>query len=538
MMLPDISTSRAVLIGTSKYNILPELPGVDGNLTALSAILQNDELWGLPKEHCTVVRNPERAEDILEPLKTAAAAATDTLLLYFAGHGIPDSSGRGLQLTLVNSDKETMWRSVPYDYLAEELRYSQARRKIVILDCCHAGRAFSSVMAGDDVGIFVANIVANHGVYLLSSVGEKALAAAPEGEKYTAFSGELIKLLETGNPAEGEFLSLDSVFKSLKAELLNRNPPMIPQRRVRDFGDELTFVRNRAHNISGSIVSGRPGYGRVRGIERDHLFLSRKELHDAGIHRPLQAGICGTAQRGGAESIVVSGGYKDDRDYGKLIIYTGHGGRDGNTGVQVADQSPTDNGNAALIMSFINGIPVRVVRGAGARSAHSPEFGYRYDGLFLVTGYSTKQGEDGYKILQFRLEQVEDETEEDLPLDRWERPLAGVHANRLLSAEVKAIYDFSCQICEEALEVPGGMKIAETVHIRDLGRPHNGPDVRENILCVCPNHRNLFLYGAIVITDEFEVIDQARGQNLGPLRLAHKVDVEHIRYHRAHHMLG
>jgi hypothetical protein len=31
----------------------------------------------------------------------------------------------------------------------------------------------------------------------------------------------------------------------------------------------------------------------------------------------------------GAESIVVSGGYKDDNDFGDVIVYTGHGGQDG-----------------------------------------------------------------------------------------------------------------------------------------------------------------------------------------------------------------
>jgi putative restriction endonuclease len=31
----------------------------------------------------------------------------------------------------------------------------------------------------------------------------------------------------------------------------------------------------------------------------------------------------------GAESIVVSGGYKDDKDFGDVIVYTGHGGQDG-----------------------------------------------------------------------------------------------------------------------------------------------------------------------------------------------------------------
>jgi len=86
------------------------------------------------------------------------------------------------------------------------------------------------------------------------------------------------------------------------------------------------------------------GVGAIPGVEIGRWFPSRRACHEAGVHRPLQAGICGTGQTG-AESIVVSGGYDDDEDYGTVILYTGHGGRDPNTGRQVADQSLDDPGD-------------------------------------------------------------------------------------------------------------------------------------------------------------------------------------------------
>ena len=57
----------------------------------------------------------------------------------------------------------------------------------------------------------------------------------------------------------------------------------------------------------------------IEGIEAGATFESRRALHDAGIHRPLQAGIAGGASAG-AESIVISGGYVDDEDYGDEMI--------------------------------------------------------------------------------------------------------------------------------------------------------------------------------------------------------------------------
>ena len=73
-------------------------------------------------------------------------------------------------------------------------------------------------------------------------------------------------------------------------------------------------------------------------------------------------GISGS-QNEGADSIVASGGYEDDHDFGDIIIYTGEGGRDPNTGTHVADQE-FRGGNRALAVSCDEGLPVRVIRGA------------------------------------------------------------------------------------------------------------------------------------------------------------------------------
>ena len=66
-------------------------------------------------------------------------------------------------------------------------------------------------------------------------------------------------------------------------------------------------------------------FGPIEGHEVGATFSNPNALAAAGIHRPLQAGISGSATEG-ANSIVLSGGYEDDEDYGDLIVYTGHGG--------------------------------------------------------------------------------------------------------------------------------------------------------------------------------------------------------------------
>ncbi|MEU2745208.1 YDG/SRA domain-containing protein [Streptomyces collinus] len=142
--------------------------------------------------------------------------------------------------------------------------------------------------------------------------------------------------------------------------------------------------------------------GEVPNAEAGQNYSTCRLAHEAGVHRPLQAGIRST-KRTGAESIVVSGGYKDDEDHGGVIIYTGHGGQDG-AGNQVSDQALDDSGNAALVTSCLEGLPVRVLRGWQSDSSYVSETGYRYDGLYRVTSYGSKLGIDGFLIWQFRLE--------------------------------------------------------------------------------------------------------------------------------------
>jgi putative restriction endonuclease len=77
------------------------------------------------------------------------------------------------------------------------------------------------------------------------------------------------------------------------------------------------------------------------------------------------------------------------------------------------------------------------------------------------------------------------------PPERKQFTVNRLSRNPKLSVEIKEMYDFSCQVCGVKLQ---GHKfpIAVGAHIKDLGKPHNGPDLKENILCLCPNHHSLF----------------------------------------------
>ncbi|MGX5212634.1 YDG/SRA domain-containing protein [Streptomyces violaceus] len=289
------------------------------------------------------------------------------------------------------------------------------------------------------------------------------------------------------------------------------------------------------------------GVGAVPGIDVGQAFTDRRALAAARIHRPLQAGICGTAEQG-AESIVVSGGYEDDEDYGDVIVYTGQGGRDPDTGRQVRDQELT-RGNAALVTSLTTGAPVRVVRGAGGERQYSPATGLRYDGLFRVEDYWSERGRSGYLVWRYRLAQLPQTAATPQPaIPATRQPegqqapgRAAVTTQRIVRSTavaefVKRTHDYTCQVCDIRLTTPTGA-YAEAAHIKPLGRPHAGPDIAANVLCMCPNHHVLFDLGMLTIADDLTITSRADGPHRQRLRetAAHQIGREYLSYHRTHH---
>lgn len=272
--------------------------------------------------------------------------------------------------------------------------------------------------------------------------------------------------------------------------------------------------------------------GEVPGVPVGAEFESFEELRAAGLHAHTQKGIWGRKAEGAA-SIVVSGGYPDDRDDGDTIVYTGEGGQDDNKR-HVADQALTA-GNLSLAVSRDTARPVRVIRGFKGDPAHSPAKGYRYDGLYLVDDYWWHTRHDGFKILRFRLERCgEGATDTDEDSGLTPTTTNRIDRDRDLAQWVKRTHKHACQICGEMISTMVG-PYAEAAHIKPLGSPHNGPDTRENLLCLCPNCHVRFDRHAIYVDHIGEVRSSNTDAPLGRLRKAqdHHLSEAMLAYQRS-----
>jgi predicted restriction endonuclease len=85
-----------------------------------------------------------------------------------------------------------------------------------------------------------------------------------------------------------------------------------------------------------------------------------------------------------------------------------------------------------------------------------------------------------------------------------------------LSRRLKEQHNNTCQICSTRLQVKGNRFYSEAHHIKPLGKPHNGPDTKDNIIVVCPNCH--------VLLDNFKI-------QLNNEHLTRKLNNEYIAYH-------
>ncbi|MGB8191773.1 MAG: caspase family protein, partial [Chitinophagaceae bacterium] len=176
----------AVLIGCSEYNYgLNAILPVKGNLEDMRSLLMDKSYIGLPPENVFTSFN-ETSDSIKDLLFTTSRHEMDTLIIYYAGHGLR-TGAKELCLAAINSKKlsDTEWLGiVEYGFIKRTiLEQCNARQKILLIDACQSGLAVQS--ADDD--IFKAG-----GAYVLASSQAGDESYFNPLERNTCFTGTIL----------------------------------------------------------------------------------------------------------------------------------------------------------------------------------------------------------------------------------------------------------------------------------------------------------------------------------------------------------
>lgn len=246
VQLPIRDRSTAILIGSGIFTDarLPDLPAISSNLLDLRRSFTSQQ--GLFEPARVHVFDHVQHGD-LRSIGTLARDTPDTLVVYYAGHGLNENDD--LYLALYDTDPdEPQVTGLPYRMLRHMVTSSPARRCIVILDCCYGGKVIGwmSSGAGNPVGELDIK-----GTYVLTATGTSEKAIAPPGDRNTAFTGALLDLLSKGAANGREFICVADLHPHLSQELRARNLPLPRQRPVDTIGG-LAIARNAAWHPAGS----------------------------------------------------------------------------------------------------------------------------------------------------------------------------------------------------------------------------------------------------------------------------------------------
>ncbi|MFI9248368.1 caspase domain-containing protein [Streptomyces sp. NPDC053086] len=254
--LSDPMKSMAVFVGDYDYAFTHDsgdLPGLARSVRRMKELFADPKVWGLPPERCFL---PKTRDAVFDSIHKAVASATDTLLFYYAGHGHLSPDTEELHLALPSSDPDRLDTWLRFDELGTALLTrdgtytpSRARRRVVILDCCHSGLGLRRVPDTT----YASRFLGVEGTYLLTSTSGSDKSWCPPDGPYSAFSGELIRLLENGIPGAPGLLTMDSIFRALRKSLLDRDDPwpQRPQQLNIATAGQISIARNLAPDEPG-----------------------------------------------------------------------------------------------------------------------------------------------------------------------------------------------------------------------------------------------------------------------------------------------
>lgn len=233
--------SRAVLIGVPRYQDTEyrSYTAVGNSVEGMYWLLVESGLCGWREEQVEKIPNPTNAGQLMARLRRLAAETTGVLLLYFVGHGQPSKHGE-LCLAITDTDYANPdTTGLEYTKIKSMLHAdTPATTRIAILDCCYSGTVIG--LGPNDL----ADLSNCAGAYTLTAADERAqVPPDDQGNPRTAFTGELLDLLNVGIPDSPPNLTLGTIFPHLHRRLAAKGLPR-PNQRSDDSAAAFVFARN------------------------------------------------------------------------------------------------------------------------------------------------------------------------------------------------------------------------------------------------------------------------------------------------------
>lgn len=216
-----LNTLYVVAVGVDEYDRLPALGGARKDAETMVSSLQptNSSYYHAVKATLRVdqLATPDAIRSDLQSV-IASAGADDTILLFFAGHGVRTDDRRFYMAVSQTAPERVADTSIDWREVADILVRAKGR-VIVVIDACHAGQTGSESATNDDAIETLAEQSGAPMVVLAASKGRQLSEELPGGSGgvFTQTLASLINDKRTLVDSNGNrVLEISEIYRGLK----------------------------------------------------------------------------------------------------------------------------------------------------------------------------------------------------------------------------------------------------------------------------------------------------------------------------------
>lgn len=262
---------RALLIGTADYEDgrLRPLKAPLNDLDALAAVLADPEIGGY--EVTELREQPVHLIERAVQKFLVHSEPEDELLLYFSCHGLKDDEDL---LYFAGTDTEPepellKTHAVPAVDVSGYLEAAEARRKVLLLDCCFSG-AFQPGAKSADPQLDIGGTFTESGTVVISA-GDRfqqafELVSPNDPNPLSVFTDAVVRGLRSNDAdIDGDgFVSADDLYKYVTESLRASGSAQRPTRSVISGIGDLRLTRQRKPPEAGPMPPSEPDPPRSR----------------------------------------------------------------------------------------------------------------------------------------------------------------------------------------------------------------------------------------------------------------------------------
>lgn len=238
-----LSHAHGLSIGIASYTYYNRLQNTLNDARDISDVLKDPELCAYPPEQVRLLLDAEATrKNIITSLEDLANSTTadSTVFIFYAGHGMHIDSGPLRGEYLLPVDAEALDGTVAYHKSAisgEEfgvrLKAINARKMIVVLDCCHAeGVGLLRDGAGYELreglsDAYLSRLAMGSGRVVLAAAGSNEAAADGKG-KNGLFTSYLLEGLRGSAGGNDEFIHIFDLYNYIQPRVVKERPNQNP----------------------------------------------------------------------------------------------------------------------------------------------------------------------------------------------------------------------------------------------------------------------------------------------------------------------